>query len=428
MESRELMAAMQAYGLDENEARLYFHLSRLGPSRAADVAMAAGTKRTDAYRLLDRLADKGFASKSLERPTRYIPRPAVEALQAALEARFREADRLQRDASGLAELWPKPVAAHAPIRQRLAVHQGRDQIDGVLARMVESASEDVLLATSHDGLARIDAAALGAALQARAAAGVMVRVLARPSAGVLPFASLSGVRLRQGSLPSLYQCLIVDQREVALFVGAGRGISGSEETVVVLTAPDVVLAQKALFDQSWSLAAAPGEAATQLQVVRGRWVRTARLKSLIDRTQRRLVLRASASETTGWARQGVLAALEAAAARGVAVTVHAPAWQTPLTGVRVEPCLPAPGLPGLLAAADDAAVLVGLDDGDTGDPDDEWGLWASHPRLAGLLEAALGRPRDAQDADSAAPRPEAAGILQNRPSVAAREDGPFDAP
>src|SRR5687768_13772355 len=96
MDIEALVKTLQRYGLDEGEAVFYYHLCRLGPSRAAAVAESAGRKRTDAYRVLDHLVEKGFAQRTLERPARYIPHAIEEALEKAMAARRGDTDELER--------------------------------------------------------------------------------------------------------------------------------------------------------------------------------------------------------------------------------------------------------------------------------------------------------------------------------------------
>ncbi|MEA3203946.1 MAG: HTH-type transcriptional regulator, sugar sensing transcriptional regulator [Thermoplasmata archaeon] len=389
MDLAELVGSLQQYGLDEPEAHLYYHLCRLGPSRAAAVAEGAARKRTDAYRLLDRLVEKGFAEKSLERPARYIPRPPEEALQRALEARRSQLERLDAQRAAIAAAWPRHRSQAEPGRQRFAVHQGRSQINGLLARMLEGAEEEIVLATSSDGLSRLDAAALRAALQAKAKAGVLVRVLAkRGRGGDLPLTDLHGAQVRYADLPTFYQAVLVDAREVALFVNAGKGISGAEETVLWLNSSDVVLAQKALFDQSWALAPArgdlEGDEPRQMQVLRGRWVRGARLKEMVLGARATIAIQAPAGEAARWKRQGIADALAARAAKGVTVRLHVPAGSVQVPGATLV-ATPDPG--GLVAVVDGARVLLspGLGDALAAHDEEEWAVWSTRPGMADLL-------------------------------------------
>lgn len=390
MDVKDLLQRVQQYGLDEGEVDLYYHLCRLGPSRAATVAEAAGRKRTDVYRVLDRLVEKGFAEKSLERPARYLPRSIDDALERAMAARRSATDALDAQRTDLARLWPRPLSQAEPARPRFTVHQGSSQVNGLLVRMVESAKEEVLLAISRDGLARLDAPALAAALRSRAEAGVMVRVLAKRARAGAIFPDIEGVRVRYGDLPTFYQALLVDDREIALFVAAGKGISGAEETVLWLNSSDVVLAQKALFDQAWGQALShtePGsEMPPQVQVLRGRWVRGARLRELVQGARSSVVIQAPASEVSGWAKQGILEALSGCVARGVSVLLRVPPGSPAVPGAVLGPPLGDAG--NLVAVVDGRQSLLALGAGKPrkgADPEDEWCVWSTHPDLVAIL-------------------------------------------
>lgn len=392
VDTNDLLRRMQAYGLDEVEASLYYNLSRLGPSRAATLADAAGRKRTDVYRVLDHLVEKGFAEKTLERPALYIPRPLGDALERALALRRSQTEALDAQRAELAQAWPRPVSEASASRSRFTVHQGATQVVGLLQRLIASAREEVVLAVSADGMARLDAEALRKALQARAASGVLVRVLAKRSrGGELPF-GWDGVRLRYADTPTFYQMLAVDDREAAIFVSTGKGRGdGGEESVLWLSSPDVVLAQKALFDQAWALGIPAREIGAprprQLEVLRGRWVRGARLREMAETARSTLEITAAPAETRTWAKDGVAAALERAIARGVDVVVRS------AEGANVPGLLPDPSVVdgcNLVAVADgvESLLSLGLADGD--DPADEWALWSTHADLVSLLRLARG--------------------------------------
>jgi sugar-specific transcriptional regulator TrmB len=394
MDTAEMMRRVKDYGLDDLEAALYYHLSRLGPSRAATVADAAGRKRTDVYRILDNLVDKGFAEKTLERPALYVPRPLDEALGRALALRRADTDALEAARAELASAWPRPVSEASASRSRLTVHQGPVQVVGLLQRLIASAREEIVVAASQDGLSRLDSESLRRALEARAAEGLLVRVLAkRPRTGAHPLANVAGARLRYADTPTFYQLLAIDDREVALFVvtGKGRGEAGGEETVLWLSSPDAVLAQKALFDQAWALGVPARELARprprQLQVLRGRWVRGARLREMAEAARSTLEVTAAPSETRTWAEDGVADALRRAAARGVDVVVRS-ATDPGVAGFVHDPAA-ADGC-NLVAVADgvESLLSLGLADGD--DPADEWAVWSTHADLVSLL--ALSRP------------------------------------
>lgn len=399
IDAEDLQRRIQEYGLDEVEAQLYYHLSRLGPSRAATVADAAGRKRTDVYRVLDNLVDKGFAQKTLERPALYVPHPLEEAVRHALDLRRAQISALESKRADLAQAWPRHVAESAPTRARFTVHQGAAQVVGLLERMIASAREEIVLAASPDGLARLDTEALRRALETRAAEGLLVRILAkRARSGTHPLAATFGARVRHADTPTFYQVVAVDDREVAIFVatGKGRADGGLEESVLWLSSPDVVLAQKALFDQAWAVGIPARELGAQrprqLEVLRGRWVRGARLREMADNARSSLLVTAPPSETRTWLRDGVTAALQRAAARGVHVAVRS-ADGGGVPGHVPDP-MAADGC-NLVAVADGVETLLSLGLADGDDDADEWALWSTHADLVTLLALAGAAPAQA---------------------------------
>jgi hypothetical protein len=262
----------------------------------------------------------------------------------------------------------------------------------MLQRMLASAKEQILIATSSDGLARLDLPALREALQTQAEAGILVRVLARRHQGErFPLEAIEGVQVRYADLPTFYQAVLVDSREVALFVAGGKGISGAEETVLSLNSSDVALAQQALFDKAWMQAIAPSDLVAggeprQVQVLRGRWVRGARLKEMVLGAKTSVAIRAPAGEPQRWKRQGVLAALTEKAQQGVAVSLHLPPDSPAVAGATIVTSHDTGS--NLVAVIDGVQVLVALAAGQ--DPtaahdEDEWTIWSTHPDLAELV-------------------------------------------
>jgi sugar-specific transcriptional regulator TrmB len=392
VDTKSLIQELQKYGLDEGEASLYYTLSRIGPSRAAAVAHAAGKKRTDAYRILDHLVEKNFVQKTLERPARYIPRPLEEALDRAMAARARTTQAMEAERQTLTKAWPRPLSVANPQQARFSIHQGPAQIMGLLTRMMDSAKEEILIAASKDGLARLDREALRQTLAARAKAGISVRFLAKHArGGDQPVLEIPGVRVRYAELPTFYQSLIIDDREICLFVTSGKGLSGSDDAVLSLNSSDLVLAQKALFDQAWAHALSPSDVAQdglarQVQVLRGRWVRTARLREMILAASQSIQIEASSAEAASWSTHGIAAALSQQGKRGRTIVLRVPNFKvSAIPGAILD--VPKKTVRRLRAIVDDRQVLLGLDTPDSSSditPEEEWAIWSTH---AGLLEA-----------------------------------------
>jgi sugar-specific transcriptional regulator TrmB len=304
----ELVEELTSFGLDEREARVYFHLSRLGPSTASDVAQATDVGRTEVYRVMDELESEGFVETTLERPRKFVPRPVEQVLDQVLEEQQRRLEELESTSQRLADRWPQAEHRHEARKERFSVHQGRSQIRGVLERMVETAEEEVLLLAPPRGLSRLDQMGILEALADRAAEGVDLRALSEIDEAAEAFATIEREgSIRHVDLPGYAQLVIVDTTEIALFVSLDPLVSteGSGETVLWLNAKDFIMAQKALFDTLWSTGLdhgerlgeiESGERAERVDVVRGRWMRYDRMKEMLYRADERVRLLAGPAE------------------------------------------------------------------------------------------------------------------------------------
>ena len=78
----EFITRLGDFGLNDKEARLYYHLLRYGAKPPAIIARHMHTYREDVHRTLNALLEKGIVVKSLSTPTVYVAVPPETALEA----------------------------------------------------------------------------------------------------------------------------------------------------------------------------------------------------------------------------------------------------------------------------------------------------------------------------------------------------------
>lgn len=425
MEKAQLVTRLAAFGLEEQAATAYFHLSRLGEAKAAEVAHATGRSRPDTYRTLEILVQAGFAHKSLERPIRFSPIPIDRALDAVVERRQQELRELDDVRPELERLWPTVMGGVDRSAQHFAVHQGLVQVLGVLGRMLDDATDEVTIATSPRLLQRLQP--FTERLAARARGGLSVRILC-PVGRVEDAAELQALSeactIRHTDLSGNMHMFFADGRQMAFFVSAGRAASTQhlEETVLWLDAPDMVLAQEAVFDTLWSQGVAlterteevtDGQLARRVQVLRGRWVRINRMREMFDRARHAIRIAADPVEVARWGDVGLQQLLDAKRDDGLLVDVSVvPSTRMPAAAGRAShealghqaaavgargglvEALRAPDVAAAVSGQDEdwtSTALVVVDDtealeifGSTQAPNvrtfsGEWSVWSSHP-------------------------------------------------
>lgn len=414
MKVEELVERLTDFGLDEREALAYYHLHRLGPSKASEVVQATGLQRTETYRVLDDLASKGAVERTLERPQRFIARPLEEVLDLAMAEHRQELEALSDKRPDLEEAWPRGGAAEVDEEVRFSVLEGRTQVQGLLERMVEAAQDEVYVVALRRGLSRLEHLGLLEALEAQLEQGVLVRVLTDVTE-----ANLETVRrwakvceIRHGDLPGYHQAVIVDTRDIALFVTVDPLVSvesKGEETVLNLNARDFILGQKGLADAMWDRALElearieeleTGDPAEQVEVVRGRWTRYSRMKDMLYRAQDRVHILLDPAEAGRLEKAGLTHLLARRAADGIDVRLH-------LTGeheLAIEGTKrrvgPGQGLPGTVMLIDDQEILAVLDaHGQPGSVTHtgDWATWVTVDHEVDRLTAELTSAWDAAE-------------------------------
>ncbi len=391
MDVKALVERMAAYGLEEGEATVYYHLSRMGGARAVEVANAAKRKRPDTYRLLANLVLKGFAEKTLERPTRFLPIDIETALERLVAVRREQADELARQAVEVAQAWPQAHADGGPGQQRFTVYQGREQVQGLIRRMFAAARDEITVVASPGGLANLGLLPFFSSLEGEAAKQVHVRVLTKPDGSRHEsLVALQGIAsIRHAELPSYHQMIIVDAKQIALFISSGRKVStqGDVRTVLWLNTPDFVLAQKALFDEVWATALATeeteaaeleGRLPIETRLLRGRWQRLDRLRRMVGQAKRTVWLRVPGEEVLRWGKSGLARSLQARAAAGVSIVVWTDGGVT-IPGLRIIAAPPPAVMECIVDGQEALAVYGARSSPDAMAYDGEWGVWSTHP-------------------------------------------------
>lgn len=389
-----LLEQLVAFGFEEHEARVYYHMARIAPARASEIAQAADMERTRTYRVLDQLAADGVIERTLERPQRFYPRDLTEVLEARVAQRRAAIEALESSVDDLARRWPRTGTEQPPEETTFRVVQGREQIAGLLGRMVERADREAMIAAPRRGLARLDGfGVLDALLQRAEEDDLLVHVLTNVDreGGDRISRWRDPLRVRHVELPSYHEVVLIDRSEIALFATIDPLASaGTEDRQAVLAtnAKDMILGQQALLDRLWDQGLdlaerqaelATGRPADRVEVVRGRWTRLDRMKTMIYRAEQQLRLTATREEIARLESGGVLGVLADRASQGLTVQLIARTdGVKPPAGIQIRS--PVGEVDQTTLLIDDREALCVLQT--KGEPEaltgsDDWSVWLS---------------------------------------------------
>jgi sugar-specific transcriptional regulator TrmB len=179
--------ALGLIGIDPRIARVYYRLGERGPQDAATIAQDMSANRSEIYRALAHLTQRGLVAVEASNPIRYRvvdPTDAFTIAAAGEDARVATIERARDAFVGALARAPKTDALEVagwsfrPITGRHAIHLAA-------RRMIQDARASILISHRHSESAA-EAKALGHLLDAAQgrAEGVSLRVVARAALGL----------------------------------------------------------------------------------------------------------------------------------------------------------------------------------------------------------------------------------------------------
>ncbi|MHB8605544.1 MAG: TrmB family transcriptional regulator [Thermoplasmatota archaeon] len=251
---------MTVLGLNRDEAAVYVHLSMMGPSKASDVAAATKLHRTETYRTLQTLVQRGFAYATLSRPARFEAAPPERLFQDLLAAEQSRSDRIQRAqvviAASLATLRQQPTRDVS--RNTFKILQGRREIYGVLERMIRGAERTLRAISTHEGtVAMAEMGGLTEIAQQRALDGLKVQSILRTTpemrGKLMPLFAADTIELRNFETDRIVRYVIADEKELLMWVVSDPSprLTSEEDVAIWTNAPDFVGTQNVLFELAW---------------------------------------------------------------------------------------------------------------------------------------------------------------------------------
>jgi len=167
-EFRQAAEVLGKVGLTQYEARAYIALVARGVGDAATLATAANIPRTSAYKVLESLAEKGYAKPAGGKPILFRPTPPLdvaESLKGAIQEVFEKLAQLHR-----------VVGEHGE-PQLVYLLSGRDKVVAKIGELLDQSNRTFILTTRQVAELRDD---LGKKIQHAVKRGVQVTFVTSP--------------------------------------------------------------------------------------------------------------------------------------------------------------------------------------------------------------------------------------------------------
>ena len=136
--------ALRELGLTEYESRIYMTLVDKGSSTAIELSRLTDVPYSRIYDVLGRLQTKGWIKTEKSKPTKYAPKPPIEAVRAAkLEIQTRIEDQEKLVVSDLQPIFERNWKSEKP---EVYIVYGEDNVLSKIEESIQKAQKYVLIA------------------------------------------------------------------------------------------------------------------------------------------------------------------------------------------------------------------------------------------------------------------------------------------
>ena len=145
---------LRGYGLTEVQAKVYYHLLTLGETSSTKVAKQLNVHRSEVYRVLRELVEKGLVTeKKGKRPIQYTPTHPEEAVNILLQQQSKTLQRLREGEPRLVA-WLNSHANTETIKPRIIIIDDDETIRTAFSRTLRD--EGFNVDTAPDGKTALD--------------------------------------------------------------------------------------------------------------------------------------------------------------------------------------------------------------------------------------------------------------------------------
>lgn len=159
---KKLLTKLKDFGLNSYESKVWAALLSRGVSTAGELSDIANVPRSRSYDVLESLEKKGFVVMKIGKPIKYIAIPPTEAVDRVKKRVKQQADE---DEKILEELKSSEILGELTLLHSQGIEtqdpsdltgsiKGRDNIYDHLEYQIKQAKENVVIATTAEGMIR----------------------------------------------------------------------------------------------------------------------------------------------------------------------------------------------------------------------------------------------------------------------------------
>jgi len=145
----KIQLKLSSFGLTANQCKVYIYLGKYGSRTAPDVSKVLKLPRTETYKLLAALQNKGVVSASFQHPIQFSAIPLTDAIHSLINTEKERIKKLESQKSELNELWDSIPQFHSEVQKtdedKFQILQGENQIHSKINDMIVSSKKELVI-------------------------------------------------------------------------------------------------------------------------------------------------------------------------------------------------------------------------------------------------------------------------------------------
>jgi len=251
----KILLQLSSFGLTSNQCKVYIFLGKYGSKTAPDVCRSLKIPRTETYKLLTTLQNKGMVSASFQHPIKFTAIPLVEAVHSLINTEKERIKNLENQKSELNQLWNEIPEFHNEIQKtdedKFQMLQGENQIHSKINNMLTTTNSTFLILGSEKDLIKFYHANFIDTLSESKLDHKILTSSSQKTQYIFDNTKKTSVRKLS---PEIEQslCFIVKDNDEVLFYLKNANSTTDKPTAMWTTSESMIYSKKLLFDSLWS--------------------------------------------------------------------------------------------------------------------------------------------------------------------------------
>ena len=250
----ELQAQFSKFGISSNQSKVYIYLGKYGSKTAPEVCRALRLPRTETYRLLATLQNKGVISATYQHPIKFSSLPLEKTIKLMVNMEKERVKKLEAKRDEISKVWESiPTFHNEPEIQKddkFQILQGENQIFGKINDMIINTKREFLIIGNEKEFLKFYYANF---LEPLDKSDIKLKVLTN-SPERIPYVFEDIDRTKVKKIPKTANCrccyVIKDNEEVIIFMKNSK--IGKNVTAFWTNSEAMIYSKNLLFNLLWS--------------------------------------------------------------------------------------------------------------------------------------------------------------------------------